>query len=119
MNGAGSAHTYQAAADAEDGHVRLLRVDVPAVEAVPQVGAGRLPRGPDVHSSELRADETRVGAQVELEELPVSAEPVVSAVSGGLRAPFPPAEVTRVRKNFSELIHPDRCDYFIGGQLLH
>lgn len=117
--GPGSARTYQAAADAEDGHVRLLRVDVPAVEAVPQVGGGRLPRGSDVHRSELSGDEARVGAQVELEELPVRAEPVVRAESGGLRAPFPPAEVTRVRKNFSELIHPDRCDDFIGGQLLH
>lgn len=121
--GSSDQHAYQTTTDAEDSHVRLLGIDMPAVETVAQVGGRLLLRGPDVHHRVLSGNETCISAQVQLEDLPVCTQLVMCPESSGLQrrlqAPFPPSEVMRVRENFSELIHSDRCDDFIRGELLH
>lgn len=116
-------HAYQATTDAEDSHVHLLRIDMPTVETVAQIRGGLLLRSPYVHHSVLSSNKASISTQVELEDLPVCTELVMSSESNGLQgclqAPFSPAEVMRVREDFSKLIHSDRCDDFIGGELLH
>jgi len=100
-------------------------VDVPPVEAVPHVGAGRLGvQAPLVGGGlseeadgEERGDEGRAGRQVEEELLPEGGEPVVSLGGGGggrpgigasAGAPPPPPEVDIGGKGLAELIHPGR-----------
>lgn len=116
-------HAYQATTDAEDSHVRLLRVDMPTVETVAQIRGGLLLRGPYVHHSVPSSKEARISAQVELEDLPVGSKLVMRSESSRLQwclqAPLPPAEVTRVRERFSEFIHPDGRDDFVRGEPLH
>lgn len=121
--GSSDQHAYQTTTDAEDSHVRLLGIDMPAVETVAQVRGGLLLGCPDVHHRVLSGNEVCISTQVELEDLPVCTELVMCSESSGLQrcvqAPFPPFEVMRVRENFSKLIHSHRCDDFIRGKLLH
>lgn len=121
--GGSNPHAYQATTDAEDSHVHLLCVDMPTVETVAQIRGGLLLRGPNVHHSVLSSNEACISTQVELEDLPVCTELVMCSESSGLQwcfqAPFPPAEVMRVRESFSKFIHSNRCDDFVGGELLH
>ena len=121
--GGSNQHAYQATTDAEDSHVHLLCIDMPTVETVAQIRGGLLLRGPYVHHSVLSSNEACISTQIELEDLPVCTELVMCSESSGLQwclqAPFPPAEVMRVRESFSKFIHSDRCDDFIGGELLH
>lgn len=121
--GSSDQHAYQTTTDAEDSHVRFLGIDMPAVETVAQIRGRLLLRGPDVHHRVLSSKEACISTQVQLEDLPVCSELVMCSKSSGLQrclqAPFPPSEVMRVRENFSKLIHSDRCDYFVRGELLH
>lgn len=120
--GSSDQQAYQTTADAEDSHVRLLGIDVPAIEAVAQVRGGLLLRGPDVQHRVLSSKEACISTQVQLEDLPVRSELVMCSESSGLQrllqAPLPPSEVIRVRENLSKLIHSDRCDDFIRGEPL-
>lgn len=115
-------HAYQASADAEDSHVRLLCIDMPTVETVAQIRRGLLLRGAYMDHSVLSRNEACISTQIELEDLPVCTELVMRSESSGLQwrlqTPFPPAEVMCVRENFSKLVHSDRCDDFVGGELL-
>lgn len=121
--GSSDQHAYQTPTDAEDSHVRLLGIDMPAIETVAQVRGRLLLRGPDVHHRVLSSNEACVSTQVELEDLPVCSQLVMCSESRGLQrclqTPFPPSEVMRVRENFSKLIHSDRCDDLVRGELLH
>lgn len=121
--GGSNQRAYQATTDAEDSHVRLLCIDMPTVETVAQIRGRLCLRGPYVHHGVLSSNEACISTQVELKDLPIGTELVMCSESSGLQrclqAPFPPAEVMRVRENFSEFIHSDRCDDFIGGELLH
>lgn len=121
--GSSDQHAYQTTTDAEDSHVRFLGIDMPAVETVAQIRGRLLLRGPDVHHRVLSSKEACISTQVQLEDLPVCSELVMCSKSSGLQrclqAPFPPSEVMRVRENFSKLIHSDRCDDFVRGELLH
>lgn len=123
MKRGSSDHAYQTTTDAEDSHMRLLGIDMPAIETVAQVRRRLLLRGPDVHHCVLSSNEACISTQVEPEDLPVCSELVMCSESSGLQrclqAPFPPSEMVRVRENFSKLIHSDRCDDFIRGKLLH
>lgn len=106
----------------------LPSVDLAAVEAVAQVWGRRaallrLARGgPQVHLGVAGGQEGGVGAQVQLEELPVGADPVVGPERRGLQrlgAALPPAEVVALGEHFAELIDPRWGHHFVGGQCPH
>lgn len=75
-----------------------------------------------MHLGVSRSQEGRVGAQVQLEELPVGADSVVGSERCGLqslRAALPPAEVVALWEYFTELIDPRGGHHFVGGQCPH
>lgn len=79
-------------------------------------------RGSQVHLGVASSQEGRIGAQVQLEELPISADSVVGPERRGLRrlrAALPPAEVVALREHFAKLIDPRGGHHFVGGQCPH
>lgn len=119
---------YQASTDAEDGCVILPSIDLASVEAVAQVWGYRASilrlarRGSQVHLGVASSQEGRIGAQVQLEELPIGADSVVGPERRGLRrlrAALPPAEVVALREHFAKLIDPRGGHHFVGGQCPH
>lgn len=102
----------------------LPSIDLASVEAVTEIWrhhAALRParRGSQVHLGVASRQESRVRAQVQLEELPVGADPVVGPERRGLqslRAALPPAEVVALREHFAKLVDPRGGHHFVGDQ---
>lgn len=119
---ASSRATYEAGAQAEDGAVLALSIDVSLEKTVSHV-LGVVSSA--VWCAQVRhcvrgRDEGRVGAQVEVEALTKRFDAVVRAQRRRqvrVRAPPPAPVVLLLREQLAEIVHTNRRYYFVRGQV--
>lgn len=112
--------THQAGAQAEDGAVLALSIDVSLEETVshvPGVVSSSALRRAQVRHCVRRRDEGRVGAQVQVEALAERLDAVVRA-QVRVRAPAPAPVVPLLGERLAEIVQANRRYYFVRGQLL-